>query len=151
MGKVAIVCIGALVGYAIYDSINEPIDGRLSSKSTTPYSSSNGGNKLASNESPGNCIFVWNDLQRTFVMVNDDIYDAQKYTNTIIVKLGKEAYAESLFVQLRKADVENNVTLAKSIAKEIRANALTVYFENNLTSDYINLLANQHNLRSRCL
>lgn len=150
IGKVAIIGIVALFSYTIYDSINKSSVGNISSKSST-YSSSNVETKPAINETQGNCIFVWSDVQRTFVKVTDDIYDDKKYTNTIIVKLGKEAYAESLFVQLRKADADNNVPLAKSIAKEIRANALTVYFEKNLTTDYINLLANQHNLRSRCL
>lgn len=98
-----------------------------------------------------NCIFVWSDVQRTFIKLKEDILDSNKYTNTIIIKIGKEAYSESLFAQLRKADAEKNEPLAKSIAKEIRANALTVYFEKNLSADFINLIANEQNLRSRCL
>lgn len=150
VGKFAIVGIVALIGYAIYDSYgnsNSTSATKTSSASPSTKSESSPANNLAQE----NCIFVWSDVQRTFVKVKDDIYDSNKYTNTIIIKLGKEAYAESLFAQLRKADAENNVSLAKSIAKEVRANALTVYYEKNLTSDYINLLANEHNLRSRCM
>lgn len=122
--------------------------GNISQSSAVPSVTSN---SQPVNEKIENCIFVWSNVQRTFIQVKEDIFDAKKYTNTIIIKMGKEAYAESLFAQLRKADTEKNELLAKSIAKEIRANALTVYFEKNLSADFINLIANEQNLRSRCL
>lgn len=154
VGKLALIGIILLVGYGILGGNMDPYfhptapsnDNVTSSQSSTKPSS-------ATTVSPKNtnCIFVWSEPQRTFVKVEDDIFDSVKYTNTIIIKLGKEAYSESLFAQLRKADAEKNELLAKSIAKEIRANALTVYFEKNLSADFINLIANEQNLRSRCL
>lgn len=153
VGKVALIGIFFLVGYGILGGNMDPYfqpkssskdDGIYSQPSTQPSSITNANPKNA------NCIFVWNEPQRTFVKVDDDIFDSVKYKNTIIIKIGKEAYSESLLAQLRKADAEKNELLAKSIAKEIRANALTVYFEKNLTADFIDLIANEQNLRSRC-
>jgi hypothetical protein len=142
---VAIVAYASM--YFLLGSYNNTAGNVLQSTSVPTATSKSTG----TNENIENCIFVWSDVQRTFTKIKEDIMDADKYTNTIIVKIGKEAYSESLFAQLRKADAEKNIPLAKSIAKEIRANALTVYFEKNLSVDYINLLATQQNLRSRCL
>ena len=154
VGKLALIGILLLVGYGIFGGNMDPYfrptapsnDNVTSSQSSTKPSSTTNINPKNSN-----CIFVWSEPQRVFLKVDDDISDSVNYTNTIIIKLGKESYSESLFAQLRKADAEKNELLAKSIAKEIRANALTVYFEKNLSSDFINLIANEQNLRSRCL
>jgi hypothetical protein len=154
VGKLALICIILLVGYGIFGGNMDPyFQPKTTSKDNGGYSQSS--NQPTSttvvNPKNTNCIFVWSEPQRTFVKVDDDISDAVKFTNTIIVKIGKEAYFESLIVQLRKADAEKNELLAKSITKEIRANALTVYFEKNLSADFIKLIANEQNLRSRCL
>ena len=150
IGKFAIAAIVALIFYAFYDFYGNS-DSDNAARTTSTALSKKTESASANKATQENCIFVWNDIQRNFVKVKDDIYDSNKYADTIIIKLGKEDYAKSLFAQLRKADAENNVSLAESIAKEVRANALTVYYEKKLTSDYINLLATEHNLRSRCL
>ena len=141
VGKVALLGILLLVGYGILGGNMDPYF-KPSNQPSSP---------TAVNPKNTNCIFVWSESERKFIKIDDDIIDSVNYTNTIIIKIGKEDYSESLFVQLRKADAEKNESLAKSIAKEIRANALTVYFEKSLSADFINLVANEQNLRSRCL
>jgi hypothetical protein len=154
VGKLALLGILLLVGYGFLGGNMDPLyQPTTTSKDNQVYSQPSPQTSSSADVSSKNtnCIFVWNEQQRKFVKVDDDISDTVKYSNTIIIKIGKEAYFESLIVQLRKADAEKNEPLAKSIAKEIRANALTVYFEKKLSSDFINLIANEQNLRSRCL
>lgn len=154
VGKLALIGILLLVGYGFLGGNMDPYFSPTATSNhnvTSSQSSTKPSSATTVSPKNTNCIFVWSEPQRTFVKVEDDIFDSVKYTNTIIIKLGKEAYSESLFAQLRKADAEKNELLAKSIAKEIRANALTVYFEKNLSADFINLIANEQNLRSRCL
>jgi hypothetical protein len=83
--------------------------------------------------------------------MDDDIFKySDIHSNTYIVKIGKESYYQSLIVLLCKADSDGNTPLAMSISKEIRDNSLNVYFDKNLTSDYINLLATQQNIKIKC-
>ena len=172
VGKLALIGILLLVGYGIFGGNMDPYfrptapsnDNVTSSQSSTKPSSATTVSPKNTNQSSTkpssattvspkntNCIFVWSEPQRTFVKVEDDIFDSVKYTHTFIIKLGKEDYSQSLLAQLMKADAEKNELLARSIAKEIQANALTVYFEKNLSADFIKLIANEQNLRSRCL
>lgn len=154
-GKLALIGIFLLIGYGILNgNMDSFFQSTKSSKDFTASSQSSKQSASSPNVSPKNenCVFVWNDIERTFLKMDDDILKySDKHSNTFIVKIGKESYYQSLIVQLRKADSEGNTPLAMSIAKEIRDNSVNVYFDKNLNSDYINLLATQQNIRSKCL
>jgi len=155
VGKLSLIVILLLVGYGLLGGNMDPYFlPKTPSKDNVPYSQQSNQTSSTSNVRPKNdsCIFVWNDVERTFLKMNDDILKySDNHSNTFIVKIGKESYYQSLIVQLRKADSDGNTPLAMSIAKEIRDNSATVYFDKNLSSDYINLLATQQNIRSKCL
>ena len=154
VGKLALIVILVLVGYGLLGGNMDPYFlPKTPSKDNVPYSQPSNQTSSTSNVRPkiDSCIFVWNDVERTFLKMNDDILKySDNHSNTFIVKIGKESYYQSLIVQLRKADSDGNTPLAMSIAKEIRDNSVNVYFDKNLSSDYINLLATQQNIRSKC-
>ena len=152
IGKISILAIVALVGYSLYENLSKH-NSELSKISTSEKVSSTQTSPSISNESSKICIFIWNDNLSKFERLASEIIDISNYdyTSTILFKYEKESYYQDLFAQLRKADAANNSVLARSIAKTIRENTLTVYYSKSFSKEFIILLATEHDLRSKCV
>ncbi len=155
IGKLAITAIALLSGYAIYELSSNTSDKSKSFSTPSKSFPQNTPNSHSifpgENESTKLCLFIWDDSLRVFTRIESDINDTKTFTNIIITKYGKEQYVSSLAKQLEKADTDRNEILARSITKTIRENAITVYYPKSLSADFIQSLADEQKLNSKCI
>jgi hypothetical protein len=156
VGKVLILILFLLGIYTWYDLSKKNITSNLPSETSHSNSPSNTPQAQQSNITKGEaknilCLYLWDESIRRFVRLNSDINDMSNFTNILIFKPGKQEYVEKLVKQLRKADSDGNEDLARSIAKTVRENVITIYYPRSLSDEFIKTLAEELNLYKACV